>query len=502
METTKRIVDELNDDLRGLTEGHNFKQYVLTMLAYRYVSFLVSEELKKRNVTTDEVAEKYKEEIIKEKGLFIYPSDSFESLKEKDIEGIQNSINRTNESTKGTKLEDIFSFIEFDSIQLGNTKEQRLERVVNLIKGIEKLPLSEEVISLVYEILLNKFAVNGGKGGGEYFTPTAVSMLLSEIVTSDKKDIKSIYDCACGSGNLLLQLAKKLSDKKVEVYGQEINIVTGTLCKLNLLLSGVNYNNINISIGDTLKEPKNLDKKMSAIVANPPYSLKWEGNSNKSLLQSEIYKEVGILPPNKAADLCFVLHSLYMLEEEGTAAIVLPHGILFRQGAENKIIKYLVDNNYIDAIIGLPAKIFLNTDIPTVIIVLKKSKQGKEVLFIDAKDEFIKAGKRNELTQENIEKILNCYKERKTVEKFSNLVSYEEIKGNEYNLNIPRYVDTYEEEPVKDLASIAEEYADINKQIKQTEKELIEMLMNMDSNDQKEVEGLTNLINVLGGFKK
>lgn len=204
------------------------------------------------------------------------------------------------------------------------------------------------------------------------------------------------------------------------------------------------------------------------------------------------------MPPRNYCDLCFVLHSLYMLEEEGTAAIVLPHGVLFRKGAENKIIKYLVDNNYIDAIIGLPAKIFLNTDIPTVIIVLKKSKQGKEVLFIDAKKEFVK-GRPNELTQENIEKILNCYKERKTVEKFSNLVSYEEIKGNEYNLNIPRYVDTYEEEPVKDLGTIAREYSEINKQIKQTEKELIEMLTNMTSTDQKEVEGLTNLINVLGG---
>lgn len=498
MATTKRIITDLNAELKNLTSGHNVKQYVLTMLAYRYVSFLISEELKKRNVTTDEEAEKYKTEIIKEKGLFIYPSDSFEILKEKDIEGIQNSINRTNESTKGTKLEDIFSFIEFDSVQLGNTKEQRAERVETLIKGIEKLPLSEEVISLVYEILLNKFAANGGKGGGEYFTPTTVSMLLSEIVTSDKKDIKSIYDCACGSGNLLLQLAKKLSDEKVEVYGQEINIVTGNLCKLNLLLSGVNYNNINISIGDTLKEPKNLDKKISAIVANPPYSVKWEGNSNKSLLESEIYKEVGVLPPRNYCDLCFVLHSLYMLEEEGTAAIVLPHGVLFRQGAENKIIKYLVDNNYIDAIIGLPAKIFLNTDIPTVIIVLKKSKQGKEVLFIDAKKEFVK-GRPNELRQENIEKILNCYKERKIVEKFSNLVSYEEIKGNEYNLNIPRYVDTYEEEPVKDLGTIAREYSEINKLIKQTEKELIEMLTNMTSTDQKEVENLTNLINVLGG---
>lgn len=327
-------------------------------------------------------------------------------------------------------------------------------------------------------------------------------MLLSEIVTSDKKDIKSIYDCACGSGNLLLQLAKKISDDTVEVYGQEINIVTGNLCKLNLLLSGVNYKNINISIGDTLKEPKNLDKKMDVIVANPPYSLKWEGNSNKSLLESEIYKEVGVLPPNKTADLCFVLHSLYMLEKEGTACIVLPHGILFRQGAENKIIKYLIDNNYIDAIIGLPAKIFVNTDIPTVIIVIKKQRKAKKILFIDAKDEFIKAGKRNELTQENIEKILNCYKERKTVEKFSNLVSYEQIKENEYNLNIPRYVDTYEEEPVKDLGTIAREYSEINKQIKQTENELIEMLTNMTSTDQKEVEGLTNLINVLGEFKK
>lgn len=274
MATTKRIITDLNAELKNLTSGHNVKQYVLTMLAYRYVSFLISEELKKRNVTTDEEAEKYKTEIIKEKGLFIYPSDNFESLKEKDIEEIQKSINRTNESTKGTKLEDIFNFIEFDSIQLGNTKEQRAERVETLIKGIEKLPISEEVISLVYEILLNKFAANGGKGGGEYFTPTAVSMLLSEIVTSDKKDIKSIYDCACGSGNLLLQLAKKLSDENIEIYGQEINIVTGSLCKLNLLLSGVNYKNINISIGDTLKEPKNLDKKMSAIVANPPYSLK------------------------------------------------------------------------------------------------------------------------------------------------------------------------------------------------------------------------------------
>lgn len=188
-----------------------------------------------------------------------------------------------------------------------------------------------------------------------------------------------------------------------------------------------------------------------------------------------------------------------MLEKEGTAAIVLPHGVLFRQGAENKIIKYLIDNNYIDAIIGLPAKIFVNTDIPTVIIVIKKQRKAKKILFIDAKDEFIKAGKRNELTQENIEKILNCYKERKIVEKFSNLVSYEEIKGNEYNLNIPRYVDTYEEEPVKDLETIVKEYADINKQIKQTENELIEMLTNMTSTEQKEVENLTNLINVLGG---
>jgi type I restriction enzyme M protein len=473
-----RAIWSIANDLRGSVDGWDFKQYVLGILFYRYISENLTDYI---NVGEHEVgdasfdyawlsdadAEQAREDLIKTKGFFILPSELFENVcrRAADDENLNETLEKVfhniEASAQGTGSEEnfkgLFDDIDVNSNKLGGTVTKRNERLVKLLNGIGNMDLSSseagqacgdykdntiDVFGDAYEFLMGMYASNAGKSGGEYYTPQEVSELLTRIVLVGKTEVNKVYDPACGSGSLLLKFAKILGKENVRLgfFGQEINIATYNLCRINMFLHDIDYDKFDIAHGDTLTDPLHWDDEpFEAIVSNPPYSIKWDGDSNPLLINDPRFSSAGVLAPKSKADLAFIMHSLSWLATSGTAAIVCFPGVLYRGGAEQKIRKYLIDNNFVDCVIQLPSNLFYGTSIATCIMVLRRSKSDNSTLFIDANREFVKITNNNKLTQENINKIIAAYTERADTDYFSKLVPNGNIAEQGYNLSVSTY---------------------------------------------------------------
>ncbi len=497
-EELHRAIWAIADELRGAVDGWDFKNYVLGTMFYRYISenltnYINEGEMEAGNTDfdfakmSDEEAEEAREGLVEEKGFFILPSELFDNIKDKcnsDMEWAKDHLNEKlekifrhiEESSQGSEAERDFSglFADFDvnSNKLGSTVALRNDRLVKLINGVADMKLGDirdhnnDAFGDAYEYLMSMYASNAGKSGGEFYTPQQVSELLTRIGTIGKTEINKVYDPACGSGSLLLKSMKILGKNGVRngFYGQEINITTYNLCRINMFLHDVGFDKFDIACEDTLVNPKHWDDEpFELIVSNPPYSIKWASTDDATLINDPRFTPAGVLAPKGKADYAFIMHSLSWLASNGTAAIVCAHGVLFRGGAEGKIRKYLVENNYIDGVIGLPSNLFFGTGIPTCILVLKKNKVDSTIQFIDASKEFKKNKNQNVLEPEHLDKIVETYAARADVEKYARKVTYDEIKDNDFNLNIPRYVDTTEEEEELDYNEVVSDLHTVQK---------------------------------------
>lgn len=462
-----KTIWKIANELRGSVDGWDFKQYVLGFLFYRFISENLTNYINKLEPDdnfdyaklSDEQAEYGRAETLSEKGFYILPSELFCNVRKNakndaDLNVTLNNIfNNIESSAKGTDSEDdmkgLFDDIDVNSNKLGNTVKERNDKLVKIIDSIGDLPLGNyqdntiDVFGDAYEYLMTMYASNAGKSGGEFFTPQEVGELLARITLMDKTEVNKVYDPCCGSGGLLLKFAKILGKDNVKegFFGQEVNLTTYNLARINMFLHDINYNKFNIARGDTLIDPKHWDDEpFDAIVSNPPYSNKWVGKDNPLLINDGRFAPAGVLAPKNASDLAFVMHMLSWLSARGTAAIVEYTGVLHRPGAEKKIRKYLVDNNFIDAIIKMPNNLFFGTPTETCIIVLKKNKQNSDILFIDASNEFVHPGNKNKLSDKNIKNIIILYNDRKNVDKKSLVVSTNSIVDLNYNLSVNKYL--------------------------------------------------------------
>lgn len=473
------------EDLRNSVDGWDFKQYVLGFLFYRFISENISNYINRlqheAGITdfdyadfNDEDAENAREQIVEEKGFFILPSELFCNIRKnaKNDENLNETLERVfnniEGSANGTESEDdlkgLFDDVDLNSNKLGASVQKRNETLRKILNTIGSLDLKGDyqdnqidVFGDAYEFLMTMYAGNAGKSGGEFFTPQEVSELLARITVVGKKEVRKVYDPACGSGSLLLQFSKVLGKDNVKggFFGQEINITTYNLCRINMFLHDINFNKFDIHCGDTLIEPYHWDDEpFDAIVSNPPYSTKWEGDANPVLINDPRFSPAGVLAPKTKADLAFTMHMLSWLATDGTAAIVEFPGVLYRGGAEQKIRKYLIDNNYVDTVIQLPQNLFFGVSIATCIIVLKKSKSENKTLFIDASDKFVHVGNKNQLSDENINEILAEYTDRQEVEHFSKLVDNTAIADNDYNLSVSSYVEAEDTRPKTDIKEL------------------------------------------------
>ncbi len=481
------------NDLRGNMEANEFKNYILGLIFYRYLSekvearvenLLSEDEISYTEAWEDEeYQEGLQEELLEDIGYFIEPKYLFSTLLKAieegkfDIEMLQGAINDITESTIGHESQEdfdhLFDDMDLTSTKLGKDVKSRSKLIAKVMANISDIDFKHEdseidVLGDAYEYLISQFAANAGKKAGEFYTPQQVSKILAKIVTIGKTDLKNVYDPTCGSGSLLLRVSKEAKVRKF--YGQELTSTTYNLARMNMLLHDISYQNFDIKNDDTLEHPDHLDYKFEAIVANPPYSANWSADAK--FLDDVRFSSYGKLAPKSKADFAFIQHMIYQLDNNGTMAVVLPHGVLFRGAAEGTIRKYLLEKNYLDAVIGLPANIFYGTSIPTVILVFKKNRENTDVLFIDASNEFEKGKNQNMLTDENVDKIVNTYVERKTIDKYSYVASIDEINENDYNLNIPRYVDTFEEEEPIDIVAVSERIKKIDEEIADIDKEL------------------------------
>ena len=483
------------NDLRGNMEANEFKNYILGLIFYRYLSEKVENRVKDL-LSEDDISyeeayedEEYKEglqeELIEQLGYFVEPKYLFSTLikaieEDKfDIEMLQGAINDITESTLGADSQEDFDHL-FDDMDLGSTKlgkdvKSRSKLIAKVMANIAEIDFAHEdseidVLGDAYEYLISQFAANAGKKAGEFYTPQQVSKILAKIVTVGKERLKEVYDPTCGSGSLLLRVAKEAKVSKF--YGQELTSTTYNLARMNMLLHDIDYTNFDIKNDDTLEHPQHMGMRFEAIVANPPYSANW--SADNKFLDDERFSAYGKLAPKSKADFAFIQHMIHQLADNGTMAVVLPHGVLFRGAAEGVIRKYLIEKeNVLDAVIGLPANIFFGTSIPTVILVFKKNRDNNEnILFIDASNEFEKGKNQNNLTDEQVEKIVDTFVKREAIDKYSYVATIEEIKENDYNLNIPRYVDTFEEEEPIDLQAVSEKIASIDKEIAKLDDEL------------------------------
>lgn len=486
-----RAIWQIANDLRGSVDGWDFKSYVLGILFYRFVSenlclHINKSERETGNETfdyatlTDKKAEFGRKDTVHEKGFYILPSELFQNVQQNaknnaDLnETLREVFKNIEASAKGTDSEDdlkgLFDDIDVNSNKLGATVPKRNEKLVKILDAIAGLKLgsfqnnSIDAFGDAYEFLMTMYAGNAGKSGGEFFTPQEVSQLLAEITVVGKKEVNKVYDPACGSGSLLLKFAKVLGKENVRqgFYGQEVNITTYNLCRINMFLHDINYEKFNIAHGDTLIDPKHWDDEpFDAIVSNPPYSIKWDGDANPLLINDPRYSPAGVLAPKSKADLAFTMHILSWLSTSGTAAIVEFPGVLYRGGAEQKMRKYLVDNNYVDTVIQLPSDLFFGTTIATCIIVLKKSKKDNAILFIDASAEFARGGNKNKLSTANRKKILDAFTLRKDAAHFSRLVPHAEIAENDYNISISSYVEQENTSKATDIIILNQQIAEI-----------------------------------------
>lgn len=486
-----RTIWGIADDLRGSVDGWDFKQYILGMLFYRYISehltnFINGVEAEAGNSDfdyakmTDDEAEEARAEMVNAKGFFILPSQLFCNVRAKAAsdenlnETLEKVFRSIEQSAQGSESEDdfngLFEDIDVNSNKLGVTVAKRNDKLVKLLNGVGDMQLGNyqdntiDAFGDAYEYLMSMYASNAGKSGGEFFTPQEVSELLTRIAVLGKTEVNKVYDPACGSGSLLLKSAKILGKDNVRIgfFGQEINLTTYNLCRINMFLHDIGFDKFSIANEDTLTAPQHWDDEpFEVIVSNPPYSIKWQGDSNPLLINDPRFSPAGILAPKSKADLAFIMHSLSWLATDGTAAIVCFPGIMYRGGAEQKIRKYLIDNNFIDCIIQLPDNLFFGTSIATCIMVLKKSKSENSTLFIDASKQFVKVTNNNKLTEDNIATIVGAYADRTDKEHFVKHVSNGVIAENDYNLSVSTYVEQEDTREKIDIVALNAEIAEI-----------------------------------------
>ena len=508
------------NDLRGTMDASEFRNYILGLIFYRYLSEKteqrVSKLLEEDNISYQEAWKDpeyqtgLKEELVEQIGYVIEPQDLYSAMVAEiekgeqgnfDVEVLEKAISKIEESTLGHDSQEdfnhLFDDMDLTSSRLGNSVKARSSLISKVIINLNDLDFIHEdaeidVLGDAYEYLIGQFAANAGKKAGEFYTPQQVSKILAKIVTADKTDLKNVYDPTCGSGSLLLRIGNEANVR--HYYGQELNSTTYNLARMNMLLHEVSFQNFDIELGDTLEHPHFEDMRFEAVVANPPYSANWSADAK--FLDDERFSSYGKLAPKSKADFAFVQHMIYHLDDNGTMAVVLPHGVLFRGAAEGVIRQYLIEEkNYLDAVIGLPANVFYGTSIPTCILVFKKCRQDDNtVLFIDASNEFEKAKNQNNLTDGNVDKIVATYKNREVIDKYSYVATLDEIKENDYNLNIPRYVDTFEEEEQISLDEVATAIQQTQKEILQAEKELFALFGELHGTTEEAERELQNAL--------
>lgn len=501
-EEQKRLLEKqlwgVANVLRGKMNADEYKNYILGFIFYKYLSEkleryvnekLLSREdykfadIKENTKEGKAILDEIKKAVISHLGFFLKPSELFsyivkngngEAKGEKAfiLEDLKNILNSIEQTSMGTASEDdfkgLFDDVDLTSSKLGSSEKKKndvIVEVLTLLKGIDfKLEDSKsDLLGDAYEYLIGEFAAGAGKKGGEFYTPAQVSRLLAQIVSVDKKRVRSVFDPTCGSGSLLLRL--KDYTEVTDYYGQELNPTTFNLARMNMILHGIHFDHFKIKQGDTLTEDMHPDLKAEAIIANPPFSAKWKGEADPQLAHDDRFSQYGRLAPKKKADYAFVTHMLYHLADNGTMAVVLPHGVLSRSGAESQIRKHIIQKqNCLDAVIGLPANLFYGTSIPATILVFKKCrKDDDDILFIDASKDFDKVGNQNKLTTENIEKIFNTYKDRKEIDKFSYRANLDEIEKNKYSLKITQYVDVFEKEKIIDIENVSKKLNQLSK---------------------------------------
>lgn len=522
-EDQKRILEQqlwnIANTLRGKMNADEFRDYILGFIFYKYLSekmelfaneILAQDKIKFRDINakiknSKEFLEAIKEEALQKLGYFLKPEELFTEVAKRGrgdndenenfdesktnfiLEDLQNILTNIQLSTMGTASEEdfdnLFEDMDLNSSKLGKTPATRNAIIAKVLTHLDKIDFNldssdADVLGDAYEYLIGQFASGAGKKAGEFYTPQQVSKILAKIVTTGKQKLRSVYDPTCGSGSLLLRVAREVKDVG-NFYGQEMNRTTYNLARMNMILHGVHYRKFDIKQEDTLERPQHIEMQFEAIVANPPFSAQW--SANPLFTSDDRFSQYGKLAPASKADFAFVQHMIYHLAENGTMAIVLPHGVLFRGGAELHIRRYLIEQkNYLDAVIGLPANIFYGTSIPTCILVFKKCRENPDdILFIDASKDFEKVKTQNILRDNHIEKIIDTFRNRTAIEKYSYLAPLQEISENDYNLNIPRYVDTFEEEEVIDIKAVMHEIkcleakrADLDKEIEGYFKEL------------------------------
>lgn len=494
------------NELRGAVDGWDFKQYVLGILFYRYISENITDYINNLQRAAgvqdfdytqlaDAEALTAKDAIVKEKGFFIQPSHLFQNVvrlarQNQNLNETLNEVFTAIESSAiGTASENdmkgLFEDLDVNSGKLGNTVQKRNEKLTRIMEEIATMQLGStqehkiDAFGDAYEFLMTMYAGNAGKSGGEFFTPQEVSRLLALMATDGKQQVQKVYDPACGSGSLLLQVAKVLGKDNVRVgfFGQEINRTTYNLSRINMFLHDINYEKFDIALGDTLEEPKHWDDQpFEVIVSNPPYSIKWAGDDNPLLINDERFAPAGVLAPKSKADLAFTMHMLHWLSSNGTAAIVEFPGVLYRGGAEQKIRQYLIDNNYVDTVIQLPANLFFGVSIATCIIVLKKNKRENKTLFIDASNEFVHEGNKNKLTEENIDRIVKKFRDKKDEPHFAAYVDNSAIVENGYNISVNSYVEQEDTREQVDIDALEAELDRIVEHEDQLRKELKELI--------------------------
>ena len=486
-----RAIWGIANDLRGSVDGWDFKQYVLGILFYRFISENLTNFINKNEreagstdfdyaKISDAEAETARDEMVDTKGFFILPSQLFENVRQRARhdenlnETLEKALNAIEDSAKGHDSEDdmkgLFDDLDVNSNKLGNTVAKRNEHLVQLMDGIGEMRLGNyqdntiDAFGDAYEYLMSMYASSAGKSGGEFYTPQEVSELLTRLTVMGKTSVNKVYDPACGSGSLLLKFAKILGRDNVTrgFYGQEINITTYNLCRINMFLHDIDYDKFNIALGDTLTDPQHWDEEpFEAIVSNPPYSIRWDGENNPVLINDPRFSPAGVLAPKSKADLAFIMHSLAWLATNGTAAIVCFPGIMYRGGAEQKSRKYLIDNNFVDTIIQLPDNLFYGTSIATCIMTLKKNKTENSTLFVNASKECVKITNSNKLTDQNIATILGWVEDRQDVEHLVRLVANSEIAEQNYNLSVSTYVEPEDTREKIDIAKLNAEIKEI-----------------------------------------
>jgi type I restriction enzyme M protein len=503
MSEEKKLLEQqlwnIANTLRGKMDADEFRDYILGFIFYKYLSekmtdyadkILSEDGIKYLDIdeSDDEFLDAIKEESIEKLGYFLKPAELFGQIAERgnsdtnsfilaDLSQILRSIEQ---STMGHESEDdfenLFEDLDLSSTKLGRTEEAKNQLIAKVLFHLDKINFEiqnhdRDMLGDAYEYLIGQFAAGAGKKAGEFYTPQQVSKILAKIVTVKKAKLKSAYDPTCGSGSLLLRVAKEVDDVS-NFYGQELNRTTYNLARMNMIMHDVHYRKFDLKQEDTLEHPQHIDLRFEAIVANPPFSAHW--SANPILMSDDRFSQYGKLAPKTKADFAFVQHMIYQLDDNGIMAVVLPHGVLFRGAAEGHIRRFLIeDKNYLDAVIGLPANIFYGTSIPTCVLVFKKCREdGDNILFIDASHEFEKAKNQNYLRADDVDKIISTFKDRAVIDKYSYLASLDEVRENDYNLNIPRYVDTFEEEEPIDLEAVSKKLKALDVEMQTTDGEI------------------------------